>query len=298
MNAYAPIALFVYARPDHTRLTVEALKRNAEAVESDLFIYSDSAKGPETAEGVKKVRDYIRTIRGFRSVSIDEREQNAGLATSIIEGVTRVVNEYGAVIVVEDDLVTSQYFLRFMNDALRLYEKDTAVISIHGYVYPVHRSLPETFFLRGADCWGWATWKRGWDLFESDGTKLLKALQKRRLRFSFDWDGSYANTTMLKRQISGKVDSWAIRWHASAFLAGSLTLFPGISMVNNIGGDELGTHTKSLYEFQSKLADRPLVVERLPLIEHADARAAVVEFFTRVRLSVFQKIIRRIKGLV
>lgn len=298
MITNAPIVLFVYARPDHTRLTVDALKKNAEAAESDLFIYSDSAKGPETAEAVKKVRAYIRTIKGFRTVSIVEREQNTGLAASIVEGVTSVVNAFGTVIVVEDDLVTSQYFLRFMNDALRLYKNDTSVISIHGYVYPVQRPLPETFFLRGADCWGWATWKRGWDQFESDGSKLLKALQKHRLGYSFDWDGSYANTTMLKRQISGKVDSWAIRWHASAFLAGSLTLFPGISMVNNIGGDEQGTHTKSLNEFQSQLADRPLVVERLPLIEHADARAAVVEFFTRIKLSLFQKIIRRIKALV
>jgi hypothetical protein len=290
--------LFVYARPDHTRLTVDALKRNAEAQESDLIIYSDAAKGAESAEAVRKVRSYTRSINGFRSVSIVEREKNTGLAASIIEGVTSVVNAFGSVIVVEDDLVTSPYFLRYMNEALRLYEHDEQVISIHGYSYPVHRPLPETFFLRGADCWGWATWKRGWDVFESDGSILLNTLQRRKETFAFDWDGSYANLKMLKRQISGKVDSWAIRWHASAFLAGKLTLFPGISLVNNIGGDEHGTHTKSLEEFQSQLADRPIIVERLPAKENMDARAAVAEFFASVKLSLFQKVIRRIRALV
>ena len=146
----APIVLFVYNRPWHTAQTVEALQKNTLADKSELFIYSDAAKNSEVALYVKKVREYIRNISGFRKVTIMEREKNWGLANSIIDGVTTIVNKYGKIIVLEDDLVTSPYFLRFMNEALEMYENEESVASIHGYIYPIE-GLPETFFIRGAD---------------------------------------------------------------------------------------------------------------------------------------------------
>ena len=154
----APVVLFVYNRPSHTRGTVEALQKNLLARESGLFVFADAPKSDEQAESVHEVRQYIRQIGGFKSVAIVEREFNLGLARSIIDGVTAIVNKYGRIIVLEDDMVTSPYFLTYMNEALEKYADDERVASSNGYVYPVDQPLPEAFFLPGADCWGWATW--------------------------------------------------------------------------------------------------------------------------------------------
>src|SRR5690348_17752623 len=106
----APIALFVYNRPEHTRRTVEALRHNRLAGHSRLDVFADGPKVPGDAN-VAAVRAYIRGIDGFASVSIHEREANAGLARSIIDGVTRVCEECDRVIVLEDDMVTTPWFL-------------------------------------------------------------------------------------------------------------------------------------------------------------------------------------------
>jgi hypothetical protein len=282
----APICLFTYKRPWHTQQTVAALQKNELASESDLIIYSDAAKTIDAAQSVREVRGYIRTISGFRSVSIIEREENYGLAKSIIAGVTEVVNRFGRVIVLEDDLVTSPFFLRYMNDALTMYNDEENVVSIHGYIYPVRKKLPETFFLKGADCWGWATWKRGWDLFEADGQKLINELEARRLTKKFDFDGAFPYTQMLRDQIEGKNDSWAVRWYASAFLDGKLTLYPGTSLVRNIGLDSSGTHCSNNTRFDSCLAQRPVRLERIELAESPFARDRFILFLRSSRSPV------------
>jgi len=175
----APVALFVYNRPWHTRQAIKALQANVEATKTPLYIFSDAPRNSAASRAVAEVRSLLREISGFKSLSIIERENNFGLARSIIDGVSQVCKQHDRVIVLEDDLVTSPYFLKFMNEGLRKYQDDEQVISIHGYIYPLEQTLPETFFLKGADCWGWATWKRGWDLFESDGQSLLDELKRR-----------------------------------------------------------------------------------------------------------------------
>ena len=174
----SPIVLFAYNRINHIQQVIKALLRNEYASDSDLIIYSDASKNDNTVQEVQCVRQYLSTVSGFKSVKVIERLENFGLAKNIIDGVTSVINQYGKVIVLEDDLVVSPYFLKYMNEALDFYEKEEQVISIHGYIYPVKQKLPETFFIKGADCWGWATWKRGWDLFCSDGKYLLKEIEK------------------------------------------------------------------------------------------------------------------------
>lgn len=298
MNVLAPIALFVYSRPEHTALTVQALHNNVFASDSRLYIFSDAAKSEQEIPRIAEVRSYLRTVEGFASVTIIEREKNFGLAASIIDGVTTLIEKFGRVIVVEDDLVTSPYFLQYMNEALEKYEHEEKVISIHGYSYPTKKPLPETFFLRGTDCWGWATWKRGWKLFEPDSRVLLAELKKRNLIYQFDFDGTYRYTTMLKEQIAGKIDSWAVRWHASAFLAEKLTLFPGRSLVNNIGGDDRATHTKSLTEFQRRVAQAPIVLDDIPIEENTFARQQYVEFFRAYKGSFMKRIANKIKSLL
>jgi GT2 family glycosyltransferase len=189
----APIVLFVYNRPWHTRKTIEALKRNVLTKESNLFIFSDGPQDDDNGDKLKvaAVRDYIDNIDGFNKVEIIKRNENFGLAKSITNGVTDIVNKFGRIIVLEDDLVTSPYFLTYMNEALELYKNNEKVISIHGYTYPTKKELPETFFIKGADCWGWATWKRGWDKFNIDAEKLYNEIEQKGLSKEFDFNGSH-----------------------------------------------------------------------------------------------------------
>lgn len=294
----APIALFAYNRPDHFRRTVEALAGNDEAKESDLVIYSDAPKTPEQTPRVQQVRDYIRTIKGFRSVRVIERSENLGLARSIISGVTELVSSHGRVIVIEDDIVTSPSFLRYMNEGLDLYADEQQVASIHGYNYPIKDALPETFFLRGADCWGWATWKRAWDKFEPDGNKLLSQLRQKKLVRSFDLDGSYGFSKMLERQIRGENDSWAIRWHASVFLAGMLTLYPGKSLVQNIGFDGSGTNSKAYEQFTTSLANPIGHIRKIEAVEDMAARAALARYFGSLKPGIWQRLRRKLRDVI
>lgn len=260
----APLLLFVYNRPYHTRKTIEALLENESASETDLIIYSDASIDPFNNK-VLETRNYIKSVIGFRSIVIIERSKNWGLSRNIIDGVTSVINEYGKVIVLEDDLVVSPFFLKYMNEALDFYEKEEQIVCIHGYVYPVKRKLPETFFIKGADCWGWATWKRGWDLFCLDGKFLLDEINRYNMKREFDFEGSYPYYKMLKRQVEGSNDSWAIRWYASAFLNNKLTLYPGTSLVTQIGMDGSGTHcgANSIYDVQ--LLNRPINISKIPI---------------------------------
>jgi len=289
----APIALFAYNRPLHLRLTVEALKQNELAKKTNLIIYSDGPKGPQDKAAVRAVRRGIGSIEGFRSVSIIEQARNRGLASSIIEGVTQVVNRYGRIIVLEDDLITSPFFLRYMNEALELYESEEKVISVHGYIYSVKEKLPPTFFLRGADCWGWATWKRGWDLFEKDGKRLLDELKEKGLTGQFDFNRAYRFTRMLKRQAAGKGSSWAVRWYASAFLRERLTLYPGVSLVRHIGNDGTGTNFGASKSLDTDVARAPVPVRQIDVVESAEARKIVEKYLRSIKTPVAKAALRR-----
>jgi|AMFO01.1.fsa_nt_gi Predicted glycosyltransferases len=251
---YSPIALFVYNRPWHTQQTIEALLNNAEAAESDLIIFSDGSRDESVQKGVSEVRDYITSISGFRSVKIVEREKNLGLARSVISGVTEVVNKYGRIIVLEDDLVTSPCFLRYMNDALERYKDEDKVMQISGYMFPVDLDLDEdALFLPFTTSWGWGTWERAWNCFDASA-KGYKALRKdRKLRKAFDLDGAYPYFKMLESQLRGEIDSWAIRWNLSVFMEQGLVLFPKKAMVKNIGFDGSGRHCGNSFLSQTGL---------------------------------------------
>lgn len=293
---YAPIVLFVYNRPDHTRRTIDALKANVLANESDLIIYSDASKLDAQTDNVRKVRKYIREIDGFKSLTVIERETNYGLSRSIIDGVTTIVNKYGRIIVLEDDMVTSPYFLTYMNEALEKYADDGRVVSIHGYMFPINFPLPEAFFLSGADCWGWATWSRGWACFNDDGQFLLDELKRRKLIHSFEYNGAYPFSKMLEGQIKGANDSWAVRWHASAFLAGKLTLHPGRSLVHNIGNDDSGTHCGDSTDLDTPLSKTPINLANVAVENSQKGRHAFEDFFKQLQINWFQRIVRKTRA--
>jgi len=288
---YATVALFVYNRPLHLKQTVDYLKQNFIARESELIIFSDAPKKEEHEQGVESVRKYIKQISGFKDIVIIERDKNWGLANSIISGVSQVLDANEKVIILEDDLLTSPHFLNFMNDALDLYFYDDVVASVHGYIYPTKKKLPETFFLKYADCWGWGTWKRAWPLFEVDAQKLLDNILSKALSYKFDFDGSYVYTDMLKDQINGKVNSWAIRWQASLFLANKLSLYPSESLVMNIGHDGSGFHGSGIDvktctfkdPYGAKITTKQFKVIGIKPYENIFAYKQIAKFFVKHR---------------
>lgn len=298
----APISLFVYNRPKHLKQTVNALKKNRLAKESELFIFSDGPKNIEDQKKVDEVRQYLNIITGFKKITIFKSKNNLGLANSIISGVTKVVNKYGKIIVLEDDLLTSPYFLQFMNEGLNFYEKENKVANIHGYVYPINFKLPETFFLRDPGCLGWGTWKNNWKLFNKNGMILLKEIKNNKLTYTFDYDNSYTFTDLLEKQVKGKVDSWAIRWYASLFINNKLTLYPGKSLVFHNGSDNSGTHGGVPDDYAVKLSNNSIKIQNVPIEENIFVRNKYIKYFRSIRpyliLRIGKKIINRVRDLL
>ena len=279
----APVALFAYRRPDHLERSLRSLAANSLAHSTDLTIYCDGPRGSQDQEAIEHTRAVAKNAQGFASLTVIEREKNLGLAQSVITGVTEVLGSHDSVIVMEDDLVVSTDFLDYMNQGLRLYRDADQVISIHGYMYAVPPNLPQSVFLRGADCWGWATWRRGWKLFEPDSKKLLEELDRSPDRADFDFNGAFPYRQMLKDQAEGKIDSWAIRWYASAFLQNKLTLYPGQSLVENIGQEGSGTHSQAAASHEVQATTIGLPLDPIRVCESELARATVSQTLLSAR---------------
>lgn len=294
----APILLFAYNRPRHLQHTVEALAHNPLAQESELFVFSDGARTEDDREDVELVRSYIHTIEGFKTVHRIERDRNYGLAANIIDGVTDIVNRYGRVIVLEDDLVTAPGFLQFMNDALDTYADEPRVGHIQAYDFTQNPRLPETFLIKFTGSWGWATWQRAWQHFNPDGQYLLNELHRRHLTRRFDFNGKYGFTRMLRRQVEGKNNSWAIRWNASLFLQDILSLNVGRSLVQNEGFDGSGTHCGADHLYEARLYKERLRVEKIsPVTENLEARKIFERYYARTN-SLWSKGMRRLQSLL
>jgi hypothetical protein len=245
----APIVLFAYNRPIHTQNALDALSKNKQAKDSMLYVFCDGPKINATTEQLKNieiVRLIARQESRFKSLTVIEQPSNKGLANSIIDGVTEIVNKHDKIIVLEDDLITSPHFLKFMNEALEMYEDEEKIISIGSCNYFANDvSLPSTLLLPIVDCLGWATWKNRWVLFDNDSIKLKNLLIKEKLVNKFNFYGSYNFMAMLDQQITGNVDSWAVRWTAVACLNDKLTLYPNPSLTHHINSLE-GTHASAL----------------------------------------------------
>lgn len=295
MDNYAPILLFVYNRPSHTKQTVDRLIQNTLSEKSNLIIYSDGPKNSEDIVKVKEVRELIKTIKGFKSISLIPQESNLGLSNSIIKGVTETLKKFEKVIVLEDDLLTSKYFLEFMNEGLQLFKDEDKVASIHGYVYPLNSNkINQPFFIKGADCWGWATWKNKWKILNTDGSELLKKLSNSGQKKEFNFRNNYNYFKMLEDQVLGKNDSWAIRWHASAFLENKLTLYPPISLVHNIGNDNSGFHSGNTTIYDTELKDERIYLNKIPVEESTEAKEAFEIFFKSSKERKYKQIIKKI----
>lgn len=289
----APIALFAYNRPSHTRATVESLLRNPEARESRLHVFCDGARTGQAQASIAEVRSYVRSISGFRSIEVVCRDRNLGLAASVIDGVTRVCGEAGTIIVVEDDLVVAPAFLRYLNAALDRYRDDERVMQISAHMFPVQvETAHDALFLPFVSSWGWATWQRAWQKFDpgAGGHERLKS--DRELRRAFDLGGSYDYSSMLDAQMKGKIDSWAIRWNWTVFRNQGLVLYPAKSLVENKGFDGSGVHTRG--GAPEGLVDAGFVPERLPPVAPNPGSEAAVQRYFRARRGVAS----RLRGIV
>jgi hypothetical protein len=270
ISNYAPIILFCYNRPEHLGITLNALSKNTFAEQSEIFIFCDGEKkNAEKNELLKiqKVRNIVKKQKWALKTTIIENQENQGLAKSIIYGVTYVLNKFDRVIVLEDDIVPEKGFLKYMNQALEMYENDSKVGCIHAWNYPMNtfNKKQTTFFLKGADCWGWATWKRAWNHFNPNGTILYEEIIKRNLQFNFNRNGTIDFTGMLMDQINNKNDSWAIRWHASLFIKDMYCLHPVKPIVTNFGLDGSGIHCGNLEINQNTTTE--IKLEKLKVTE-------------------------------
>ena len=295
MQHFAPIALFVYNRPEHTRRTLKFLKQNLQADESRLFIFSDGAKDVKQSAKVGEVRELIKQTEGFKSVQIIERETNFGLANSIIDGVGMLTSKYGKVIVFEDDLISSEYTLQYFNDALDRYENEYDVMHIGAYMYPLtDKGLPETFFYRAASSWGWATWGRAWKYFEPDIDKIISQFNaEKKHRFSIE--GTMNFWKQIREFKTGRNNSWAIRWYASVFLNNGLTLNPSASLVNNIGHDGSGIHSGKNNLYDVTISNQPVTYFPGVIAEDREAYKAIKHFLKYRKGNLLQRALRFIK---
>ena len=301
MNAsdFAPIILFVYNRPEHTRRTLAALAANPLAKDSDLIVYADGPKKPEHAASVAQARDVIRGAQGFRSVKLIERDANMGLANSIMTGVSEVCAARGRAIVVEDDLLVAPSFLEFLNGGLRRYENEPAVLQISGYSYPAHdKTTANAFFLPMVSCWGWATWSRAWLQFDGTMSLLPRLHEDRALRHRFNLDGAYDYYAMACQQARGELDSWGIRWQMSLFAHDGLVLYPRETLVTNTGADASGTHGTGRPNLQRAFATSGVANIDWPdsIATDANAFEQVKQLLLGERPSLFRRIIQRVRS--
>lgn len=276
----APIVVFSYNRPDHLRQTLEALAKNDLAQESVLFVYCDGPKNNATDEQRQRIasnREVARSVTGFREVHVVEREQNIGLKDNIVGAVTEIVNQYGRVITLEDDVVASVGFLKYMNEALELYANEEKVMHVSAYMYPHKSHLPETFFYPvpypGG---GWATWQRAWIQYNDDAQELYEYWQDKWETFDI-YGGDYLSK-QLKRNREGTMRTWFVKWYAVMRKQNALTLYPGRSLTNNIGFDDLATNCYTTTKFDVVPTDY-VKVKSIPLSVNGKATRVIYDFY-------------------
>lgn len=295
MNKLAPIVLFVYNRPEHTKKTLKALQENNLACDSKLFIYSDASKDENSLNQVNEVRELIDNVTGFKNVIVFHQESNQGLANSIIHGVTEIVNQYEKVIVLEDDLITSPYFLTYMNDALNFYENEDKVWHISAWNYPITKDgLGDVFFWRVMNCWGWATWQDRWQHFEKNTEQLIDSFSSKKINY-FNLDASENFWGQVLSNNKGTINTWAIYWYATIFNRDGLCVNPTQTFIDNIGHDNSGVHCKSNKKYSDTLnLSSSLIFSEI----ECESTLAVSRIKKHLKKSIFFKIKDKMRHLI
>jgi len=251
------VAIFAFNRPTHLQRLVDSLDTNPLFPHLNTVIFCDGPRNDQDSPGVQETRLLARKWIAERGWSGVFRERNLGLSNSVISGVTRCLEMSYQVIVLEDDLEVGPHFLSYMTRELARFQEDQRISSISGYTLPaLSRKSPRSAgFLRGAECWGWGTWKDRWGEAVWDSEMLLTSISSNLLTsFQFKLSSQPRSYSLLKRQSEGDIDSWAIRWHASNWIAGRRYLFPPVSHVRNTGHDGSGTHSGSTSKYDTVLS--------------------------------------------
>lgn len=297
MIQVAPILLFTYKRLDTLKQTVNSLKNNKLADQSELFIFSDAAKTEKDHQVVEEVRKFIKTVSGFKKVHIVEALQNKGLATSIIDGVNSVFEDHDKLIVLEDDLSTTSNFLSFMNSCLDKYQQQKDAFSISGYSFNLGKSGmddSDAYFINRGWSWGWATWKNRWVKIDWEVTDYQEFVKDAKGRKEFSKGGSDLNK-MLDAQMRGTLDSWAIRWFYHQFRIKGLTIYPVFSKVFNNGFDQFATHTNGSGKRYHPALDLKEEMEfKLP--ESVEVSLYYQEQF-RKKMGIFPRIVSKLETI-
>lgn len=297
IKTYAPVILFVYARPDHTKKVIDALRKNILASQTDLIVFSDAPKRESMSDSVIEVRKVLETIEGFKTIKIIERKENYGLAKSIIKGVNSVIETYGRAIILEDDIVTSKYFLSFMNDALEKYQKSKEVWHISGWNYPINKEgIGDTFFWSVMNCWGWATWQDRWQHFEKNPNRLVEKWNRRKIK-QFNLDGAHDFWAQVVANAKGQLDTWAIFWYATIFEKKGLCLNPTESFVKNIGIDGSGENCDDKDVYISSFNNKYPLNFPDTIVENSIAIARIRRFYLQHKLSFITRVKYKLKRI-
>ncbi|OFX73144.1 MAG: hypothetical protein A2X12_03890 [Bacteroidetes bacterium GWE2_29_8] len=288
---FAPIILFVYNRPEHTRLTIEALQKNKLASESILYIFCDGLKTKDNKSEAlhNDVKRIINSIKGFKDLIIKERNANYGLAKSIVDGVSYVLNIHGKAIVLEDDLITSEYFLQFMNDSLNVYDGCDNIYSVQGYMFPIETNRKNELLLPFTSTWGWGTWKSKWEYLELDLAEKEVIRNSKYLKERFNL-GDYSYSDML----TFENNSWGIKWYYSVFRRNGLCVFPPRTLIKNVGFDNSGTNCNEDTSFNlQKLFNYKTDVIKQEFLD-IEVLDKIENYFTMKKKSILKRILEKI----
>ncbi len=278
MKTFAPVVLFTYKRLPILKRSVDSLLSNKECKFTDLIIYSDGPKTGNDISGLEEVRSYLKTLQGFKSIKYIFREKNLGLAESFIQGITETLAQHEMAVFLEDDNFLSPYFLSFMNKSLDYYKDNEKVICVSGFSHPIKNEQSEPYFLRGAETWSMGTWRRGWKYFCADAKKLSAEIQNRGLSKQFEEDG-FGFSQTLQNHIRGRVNSWGVRWWASAFINDKYCLYPHLPLCVNIGFGDDSVHN-AIY---SPAMRKPSDLSKNPINALPDIVAEKKEVSTEIK---------------
>ena len=291
----SPIALFSFKRPYHTSQSIKALAENKESINSDLFVFID---GPKSASQIHLL-DYVENValtykNSFKTLSIIRSDINLGVARSQRSGVTKILKDYESVIVLEDDIIVSPYFLNYINRSLDLYKNNEKIWHINGFCYPIEYNLQECFFSR------WGTWRDRWFKFINDplyhDPYYLKAIYSNKMKSQFNLSSKINfYWSQIELNLDGKV-TWAIFWYSYIFLNKGLCLTPNISFTKNIGHDGSGVHCSE----NKKLQNLPInltTINKFPknIIEDPIALKMFIKYFER-KQNFFYKVINSVSS--
>ena len=297
----SPIVIFTYNRLDHLDTLINSLEQNELFKKSKILVFSDGPKKELDIEKIEKIRIYLKKKLISNNSEIVERSNNFGLSKNVITGINQTFNDYDQAIILEDDLEVSPFFLNYMNNALNLYASSEDVASISGYMYPINSKnfSNDYFFLKLVESWGWGTWRRAWNNFETDSVKLKNEIDERKLVDEFNFSSGISYYKMLNDNINGANDSWAIRWYASTFLKNMNTLFPSKSFVKNIGIDNSGENCNYTTVYDSLINLDYIPLKKIHCIELLTDRNVVKSFFQKIKYKRYiDNVINKLKSLI